>query len=161
MRGIYCIPSSPFTLYLKAYPPFFISSSTHSFPRLWKTVVLPLTGLHRNSSLLHLLPTLLVDYPLRSEAKAFLDTDLSVVATLHPAEEIYRGLESPYSRLRKGYNEPGGILKFLPDDLPLNPLSSSNTRVRVTPACLLTPEITVAMVEKGEKMIKNQEAALS
>ncbi|KAK4428541.1 hypothetical protein Salat_1153900 [Sesamum alatum] len=66
----------------------------------------------------------LLDHGFR--AKALLEEDLLIVAGLHPIEDTYTGPESCYFHLP--------IHKFLPENVPSNPFSSSNTRsISATP----------------------------
>ncbi|KAK4417021.1 hypothetical protein Salat_2527600 [Sesamum alatum] len=64
----------------------------------------------------------------RFKVKALLETELLVVVGLHFVVDNYDGPESLYSHLRKDYDELGGILNFIPDNIPSNLLSSSGTR---------------------------------
>ncbi|KAK4423180.1 hypothetical protein Salat_1900800 [Sesamum alatum] len=56
------------------------------------------------------------------KAKALVEKDLLIVAGLHPEPATYTGLESQTMMNR------AVVRKFLPENLPANPLSSSSTR---------------------------------
>ncbi|KAK4412414.1 hypothetical protein Salat_2888400 [Sesamum alatum] len=62
------------------------------------------------------------------EAKALVEKDLLIVAGIHPEPDTYTGLESRYFRLRKYHDESSCRPQILPENLLVNPLSSSSTR---------------------------------
>ncbi|KAK4421840.1 hypothetical protein Salat_2134600 [Sesamum alatum] len=61
------------------------------------------------------------------KAKALMEEDLLTLAGLHPVPDTYTGPDSRYFRLQTMMNH-AAVRKFLPENVPLNPLSSSSTR---------------------------------
>ncbi|KAK4431069.1 hypothetical protein Salat_0868900 [Sesamum alatum] len=68
------------------------------------------------------------------KAKALVEEDLLILAGLYPVPDTYTGPVSRYFRLQTMMNR-AAVRKFLPENVPSNPLSSSSTRsVSATPS---------------------------
>ncbi|KAK4435089.1 hypothetical protein Salat_0672200 [Sesamum alatum] len=81
------------------------------------------------------------------KAKTLLEQDLLIVTGLHPTENTYSGIESHFSRLSV-------ILKFIPGDVPSNPLFSSSMR-----SALVTP-LDIPSNSHARSLFETREAQL-
>ncbi|KAK4412731.1 hypothetical protein Salat_2920300 [Sesamum alatum] len=104
---------------------FFVRKAEWEVPLTWRSYLNELPSVNFELVRERVKAAGLLDHGFK--AKALMEEDLLTLAGLHPVPGTYTGPDSCYSHLQTMMNR-AAVRKFLPENVPSNPLSPSSTR---------------------------------